>query len=429
MFHFKKSKQTQLKREIDRVLKDAALGNLESRVTHIDMSDPLADTAWSINDLLDQLEAYMRDANSAVEQASMGNAHRKMYPAGLKGLFAISSKKIALGVEGVLVAGKEKRKADLSNRFGKLHGGITKSFQILQKDMQAVINEVSVISELSTQTALKSNDSIIATEELSKKLNQLIEFIVDISAAIDSLSTRTKEITSVVDLIEDIADQTNLLALNAAIEAARAGTHGRGFAVVADEVRNLAERTQKATSDIALSMKVLGDETQSIAQNAKKINEIASNSGQAVEDFKGALGEFNTNANKTSQASKYTEDKSFTSLIKIDHIMYKSNAYSAVLNEQVNEANLTDIHHCRLGKWYDAKGAELFGAMPSYKMITQPHAVVHDNIIANMKELENHGITPQNAELFYDRFADMEKASDKVFEYLDRIMLEKHNRA
>lgn len=83
-----------------------------------------------------------------------------------------------------------------------------------------------------------------------KELDHFAASVKEAASMVESLGEQSREINSIVTLINDIADQTNLLALNAAIEAARAGDFGRGFAVVADNVRQLAERTTTATSDI-----------------------------------------------------------------------------------------------------------------------------------------------------------------------------------
>jgi methyl-accepting chemotaxis protein len=97
-------------------------------------------------------------------------------------------------------------------------------------------------------------------------MRRIADVVRQSAQTVRALGTSSDQIGEIISVIDDIADQTNLLALNAAIEAARAGDQGRGFAVVADEVRKLAERTTKATKEIAqMIRKIQGDTKDAVA--------------------------------------------------------------------------------------------------------------------------------------------------------------------
>ncbi len=421
---FLKTGNSELLHKIEQATNDYAKGKLEARVTDIDPKDPLAKIAWNLNNFLDQIETSSRETKTSLAKALEGKCYRNIEEDGFKGIFKSDANILLKGVQGTIDGLKGNLKQELSHRFSQIDGGIQHGLVTVQTDLSKNSTLAQDILKMSNSTAKESSNALLTIKELQERQTELINLVVNVTEAINTLASKIDDISSVLNLIKDIADQTNLLALNAAIEAARAGEHGRGFAVVADEVRKLAESTQKATNEISLSIQSLQQDSNGIQSNAEQMDKIALESGKTIEEFKTNLEHFSSDANKTADISHEINIASFASTVKVDHILYKSNVYSGVINEKKSSKTQVDHTQCKFGQWIKNKGGETFCNTSCFDDIQKYHKEVHDYALENI-DIALKNINKQSADMLVKNFTEMEKASDKLFELLDQMVKEK----
>ena len=302
-----------------------------------------------------------------------------------------------------------------------LSAGATSGVKDVQEGLVRNMDSLQIINEKNAQTEGTVADVKESTAQMGESLENISHKMHESRENSDQLNTSVGEITNVISLIKDISDQTNLLALNAAIEAARAGEHGRGFAVVADEVRKLAERTQKATSEVEVNINLLKQNSAAMQEFSEVMDGEISTSLEKLSSFNESLFTLVDGAHDIQNSNKQISNEMFVNLAKLDHIVFKLGGYESVFK---NDKNHTFSQHtnCRFGKWYTGEGKGVFSGTASYSKIDAPHKAVHENV-RNLPSLIETGLI-ENAEKIIEVFTNAEKNSKELFDHLDNMVEE-----
>ncbi len=357
--------------------------------------------------------------------------------------------------------------------------------------VQEVMSVIRTLAESINDIASMSTNIAEQTNSGQTTMNAAGETIMEMSAGnkvvgesiglmvqrMETLTSSTANIHTLVATVNGISEQTNLLALNASIEAARAGEHGRGFAVVAEEVRKLAVQSKESVEEIRAQLTSIQNEVKNlggqfdsmdetftknsenieateqqagairdtftdISTAMEKLAPFAEQQSASFEEMTASLSQTVDNMHTAKNESKecntglfhvlmessavrtnfLKNGLSLTSneildLAKTDHLIWFARINQMLLgNLQLNSADVINHETCRLGQWYSGEGRTKYGGTPVFENLDAAHARFHQLCAEAIDAYNNH-----NEYKVRSLLPEIESVSEEVLGALDHL--------
>jgi methyl-accepting chemotaxis protein len=291
----------------------------------IEAANSLGEASAQLTTTAEQASQASQQVASTIQQVAQGTTQQTQAVTAATG----NVEQIARAADSIAQGAQEQAK------------GVQKTATLVD-EMAWIVAQVGqgaqAVGQATTKVTQAARNGVMAVDQTGQGMEIIRARANDTAGKVKEMIERSKEISRIVDTIDEIADKTDMLALNAAVEAARAGEHGRGFAVVAEQVRKLSEDSKEATRDIGqLIERVQEAVNQAITATDSTVHEVnvgsklAEETARSLQDILQAAEEAASLAGQIGGAVSQLKEKS-------EGVVGAMEAVSAVVEENTSVA-------------------------------------------------------------------------------------------
>ncbi len=307
------------------MVKKISEGNLTKRLK-VESRDEIGELASQFNNFVDKVHEIISMVKSTTAEVSS------------------SSSEISAAVEEQAAVTSQQSSAVME---------ITSTMEELSTSSTQIADNSGSVVKISNEALDNSKTGATAIEDINEKMKLISQDNQQNIDQIVELGRKSKEITKVMEIINNIADQTKLIAFNAAIEASSAGEAGTRFGVVAVEIRRLADNVMESTDEIQSKIEDIQDAVNRLVitseKGSKRVNEGMDLAVQTVDILHNILSGAQSTTDSSEQISLSTQQQKSASnqvVTSLKEITEGAKQISAAVKEtRTSTNNLTKLSH------------------------------------------------------------------------------------